>query len=397
LKPSLIIFILLLLGFYTNAQQNLVLNGGFEDTLWCYPCGNGLLNKFPFVSNPTLTSPDGLHACCYNPLSFNPIRSRTGWGRVGFFVYQPPYINAREYVQMTIQDSLIKNKSYCYTSYFRTVNNCQYITSSVGVKFFNNQQFYNSINPILSTPDIQNPNTNLIDTTMFVAVKGLYTSGGGEKNIIVGNYLDDINSNLILKYPNSQVGYSYIMVDDISLVPTDIDLGNDMSICNESDSLLVGEPNWIETTYKWFANGILIDTLHGQLKIKPNSNTMYVVQKQTSCITTSDTLVVTYTGSCPVLPIDITEPIIPNVFTPNGDDVNEYWRITLPTGAKLKELEVYNRWGNIVFASEGTIKPWFGRTSSGEPCNEGVYFYVLKYSNIKGEEQKKNGYVSLFR
>ena len=191
--------------------------------------------------------------------------------------------------------------------------------------------------------------------------------------------------------------HSFGLIPNFSLVPVDIDLGNDISICNESDSLVIGEPNWIETNYKWFANGILIDTIHGQLKIKPNSNTTYVLQKQTSCTITSDTLVVTYSGTCPVLPTDNTAPIIPNVFTPNGDDVNEYWRISLPTGAKLKELEVYNRWGNIIFESEGTIKPWFGRTSSGEPCSEGVYFYVLKYANAKGEEQKKNGYVSLFR
>lgn len=396
MKPSLIIF-LLLLAFFTKAQQNLVLNGGFEDTLWCQPCGNGNIAKFNYVTNPTVSSPDAYHYCCYNPLSFYPTRSRTGWGRIGFYVSQPPFIDIREYSQLSIRDSLINNEQYCFTAYFRTINNCQYITSSVGIKFFNSQQFFNSINPIPTIPDIQNLNTNLIDTTVYVAVKGLYNAAGGEKNLIIGNFLNDVNSNLILKYPGSQIAVSYLTVDDISIVPTDIDLGNDISICNESDSLVIGEPNWIETTYKWFANGMLIDTLHGQMKIKPNSNTTYIVQKQTSCTTTSDTLVVTYTGACPVLPTDITEPVIPNVFTPNGDDVNEYWRITLPTGAKLKELEVYNRWGNIIFESEGTIKPWFGRTSSGESCSEGVYFYVLKYTDAKGEEQKKNGYVSLFR
>ena len=381
MKPSLIIFILLL-AFFTKAQQNLVLNGDFEDTLWCYPCGNFQITKFNNVTNPTLGSPDGYHYCCYNPVTFYPTRSRAGWGRIGIFTYQFPGLNVREYVQMTIGDSLIKNKTYCYTSYFRTINPCQYVTSSVGVKFYSTQQFYNSINPIPITPDIQNPNTNVIDTAIYISVKGLYTAAGGEKNLIIGNFLDDANSNLIFKYPGSQYTSSYLTVDDISLVPIDIDLGNDISICTESDSALVGEPNWIETNYKWFANGILIDTIHGQLKIKPNTTTTYVVQKKTSCITTTDTLIVTYTGSCPVLPTDITEPIIPNVFTPNGDDVNEYWRITLPTGAKLKELEVYNRWGNIVFVSEGTIKPWFGRTSSGESCSEGVYFYVIKVMGI---------------
>ena len=32
--------------FSIKAQQNLILNGGFEDTLWCYPCGNFQITKF---------------------------------------------------------------------------------------------------------------------------------------------------------------------------------------------------------------------------------------------------------------------------------------------------------------------------------------------------------------
>jgi len=393
----IIIIIMICRAFYINAQQNLILNGGFEDTLWCQPSGNGDISKFNYCSNPTMGSPDAMHYCGYNPLSYYTFRARSGWGRVGLFTYQPPYIDVKEYAQLSINDSLVNSKIYCFEAYFRTVNPCQYITSSVGVKFYNSVQFFSTLNQIPTLPDIQNPNSNLIDTTDYILMKGLYTAVGGEKNLIIGNYFDDASSNLILKYPSSQVAYSYVTVDDVSLIPVDIDLGKDTTICTESDSLKIGEPNWIETKYKWYANGILFDTIHGQIKVKPNSNTTYIVQKQTSCIITSDTLVITYIGTCPVLPNDITEPIIPNVFSPNGDDANEYWQIILPIGAQLNNLEVYNRWGNIVFTSEGTIKPWFGRTTSGEPCSEGVYFYVLKYTDSKGDEQKVNGYVSLFR
>jgi len=389
--------IMICCAFYINAQQNLILNGGFEDTLWCQPCGNGDISKFNYCSNPTLGTPDAYHYCCYNPITFYTTRSRTGWGRVGFYLNSIIGSDIREYVQMKIFDSLLTNTSYCFTAYLRTVSFCQYINSSVGVKFFNSQQFYNTVNQIPAISDIQNSNANLIDTAFFIKVNGIYVAGGGEKNLIIGNFLNDISSNLILKYPSNPVDRSYVTMDDVSLVPTDIDLGDDTTICSESDSLQIGEPNWTETSYKWYANGMLFDTIHGQIKVKPNSNTTYIVQKQTSCTTTSDTLVITYIGTCPVLPNDITEPIIPNVFSPNGDDANEYWQIILPIGAQLNNLEVYNRWGNIVFTSEGTIKPWFGRTTSGEPCSEGVYFYVLKYTDIKGEEQKKNGYVSLFR
>lgn len=381
---------------FIKAQQNLVLNGGFEDTLWCQPCGNTSILKLNNCYNASNGTPDAMHYCCYNPFSYNPIRARTGWGRVGFYIFDALFTDSREYPELSIKDSLCRNTTYCFTSYFRTINPCKYISSSVGVKFFNNLQFFPTVNQIPIIPDIQNSNTNIIDTIAYIQLKGIYTASGGEKNIIIGNFNNDINSNLILQYPTNLYNSSYITIDDVSLVPIEINLGNDTTICNRSDSLLLGEPNWVETNYKWYANGILIDTIHGQIKVKPNTTTTYVVTKET-CVLSSDTITINYSGNCPIPPVIITEPIIPNVFTPNADNINDYWQITLPTGAKLTTLEVYNRWGNSIFTCTDTAKPWFGRTTSGEPCSEGVYFYTLKYTDAKGEEQKMNGYISLFR
>jgi flagellar hook assembly protein FlgD len=47
--------------------------------------------------------------------------------------------------------------------------------------------------------------------------------------------------------------------------------------------------------------------------------------------------------------------------------------------------------------STSNIITWDGRTTSGEPCSDGVYFYVLNYANSKGEQQNKKGYISLFK
>ena len=89
--------------------------------------------------------------------------------------------------------------------------------------------------------------------------------------------------------------------------------------------------------------------------------------------------------------------IIPNVFTPNSDQVNEYWTITFPEGYTFFDVAIYNRWGNLIFKSEEIIKPWFGRTFSGEPCSDGVYFYLLRYRDDNNREQKKSGHISLYR
>ncbi len=394
----IITYMIVCCAFFINAQQNLIQNGSFEDTLWCQPVGNTDISKFKYWYNPTLNTPDA-YPSCLNPTIINLYKPRTGYSQIGSFFYAPLHSGDQfEYSANKLADTLRQFNNYCFTTYLKISIQHRRGTNNVGV-FFKNTVFSESTFYLTSeTPQLIMPISDLVyDTTIWYKFKSIYTSIGNESDFMIGGYMPSSLANNPVLFPLNQVDETYLFMDDFSLVPTDIDLGNDTTTCTESDSLLIGEPNWIETNYKWYANGILIDTIHGQIKVKPNSNTTYIVQKETSCITTFDTLLVTYTGACPVLPSDIKEPVIPNVFSPNGDDVNEFWKITLPAGSKLNNLEVYNRWGNVVFTSVDTIKPWFGRTTSGETCSEGVYFFVLRYTDAKGEEQKKNGYISLFR
>lgn len=105
-------------------------------------------------------------------------------------------------------------------------------------------------------------------------------------------------------------------------------------------------------------------------------------------------------GNCPPV-IDVTSDIlIPNIFTPNNDSINDVWRFSLGKGSHLKNLSVFNRWGNLIDINTRTSVSeinWDGRTTSGEPTSVGVYFYVLQYSDAKGNEYKKNGYITLIR
>lgn len=67
---------------------------------------------------------------------------------------------------------------------------------------------------------------------------------------------------------------------------------------------------------------------------------------------------------------------IPNVFTPNGDSVNdEFYIKNLPTEFTLK---IYNRWGTLVYSNSDRSKMWNGAAESGNQVTEGVYFYVLE-------------------
>nr|MBK9652705.1 gliding motility-associated C-terminal domain-containing protein [Bacteroidota bacterium] len=72
---------------------------------------------------------------------------------------------------------------------------------------------------------------------------------------------------------------------------------------------------------------------------------------------------------------------IPNIFTPNGDNVNDVFFIkNLPDNFLLT---VVNRWGNIVFETKDKNKFWDGTNQKGTFVSEGVYFYILQSDTFK--------------
>jgi gliding motility-associated-like protein len=194
----------------------------------------------------------------------------------------------------------------------------------------------------------------------------------------------------------------FVHLDDVALyeIPSPQLQSNAITICPNADSLLLGDTARIQTHYQWFANGNAIDTT-SYIKVKPNQTTTYVLQS-TNCTTNTQTIVVTYSNNCtPPEPIVVVEPIIPNVFTPNNDSINDVWRFSLGKGNTLKDIAIFNRWGNLIHQKTNNLSQttvlWDGRTTSGEETPNGVYFYVFQYTDANGDEHKKNGYITLIR
>jgi gliding motility-associated-like protein len=71
--------------------------------------------------------------------------------------------------------------------------------------------------------------------------------------------------------------------------------------------------------------------------------------------------------------------IIPNAFSPNGDGTNDTWTIDGLRGYPDSKVEVYNRWGQQVFASRGYTTPWDGKYK-GSFIPVGTYYYVIRTS-----------------
>lgn len=68
--------------------------------------------------------------------------------------------------------------------------------------------------------------------------------------------------------------------------------------------------------------------------------------------------------------------IIPNVFTPNNDGVNDFF--TIPESYNVSTFKILNRWGNLLFEWKSGEKKWDGRDISGNEVSEGVYFYLVE-------------------
>lgn len=74
---------------------------------------------------------------------------------------------------------------------------------------------------------------------------------------------------------------------------------------------------------------------------------------------------------------------LPNVFTPNGDGLNDYLEISLDNPlSNCSQLVVFNRWGNVVYNSQGKFPSWDGSTFQGEPAIEGTYFYQFTVKDV---------------
>ena len=101
------------------------------------------------------------------------------------------------------------------------------------------------------------------------------------------------------------------------------------------------------------------------------------------------TITYTLTVSAPSNPLcfttdDVTifvvKPVkVPNVITVNGDGSNDDWEIENIEGYPNVIIEIYNRWGNLVWKTEGYPKNWDGTNfRNGQVLPDGTYFYIIK-------------------
>ncbi len=84
--------------------------------------------------------------------------------------------------------------------------------------------------------------------------------------------------------------------------------------------------------------------------------------------------------------------IIPNVFTPNGDGINDLFDVK-SKGLTEYTINIVNRWGEIVFQSNDINQHWDGK-HNGNLCQDGTYFYFIR-AKSKSKEFVEQGHLTL--
>lgn len=88
--------------------------------------------------------------------------------------------------------------------------------------------------------------------------------------------------------------------------------------------------------------------------------------------------------------------LIPNVFSPNGDGINDWFYIP-NTGMKEFSIEIFNRWGTKLWETTAPEIRWDGRTTAGVQCPDGTYYFILKAESLSGKDYSTTGHVTLVR
>ena len=137
--------------------------------------------------------------------------------------------------------------------------------------------------------------------------------------------------------------------------------------------------------YLWTPNlNIISDTvLNAQVFPLDDKRYFLKVTGDGGCISRDDILIVV-----------LKAPIVPNAFTPNNDGVNDYWEIKHLESYPGAIVQVFDRYGRLVFYSLGYTKNWNGNTTNNEPLPIGTYYYII---DPKNRREKIGGSVTIIK
>ena len=160
---------------------------------------------------------------------------------------------------------------------------------------------------------------------------------------------------------------TFFTIDEISV---NLDPANELIECdleNLDIELSVSASGGTDPyTYSW-ANGSTDSTIN--LGLNPGKLSVTVMDNN-ACTLDTVFRIAAMTSEC-----------VPNVFSPNNDQVNDTWNLEQAFLYSNSEITIWGRYGNKIYESTGYDDPWDGKNESGKDVADGVYFYHIELGN----------------
>ena len=143
--------------------------------------------------------------------------------------------------------------------------------------------------------------------------------------------------------------------------------GEDGVIITGGSTMLEALGGTLNSSYVWYPSVGLSDTTSANPLASPEETTIYqlIIQDGLGCVDTDYVEVIV-----------VPSIVIPSGITPNGDGKNDTWQLEYIEQFPNPVVEIYNRWGQLVFRSERYLENWDG-TDGEKDLPVGTYYYII--------------------
>ena len=167
-----------------------------------------------------------------------------------------------------------------------------------------------------------------------------------------------------------------------------IALGKDSTICKSGSMILSVPAGYL--SYNWAPSYKTTHIDPNKIEVSPEISTSYTVEIEVfNGCKISDTINIVV-GDCHQY------LYFPTGFTPNNDGLNDRFRPIAGGGIIKYELQIYDRWGQLVFRTTDKTSGWDGKFK-GHVQDNGVFVWQCKYQFYGKQEKLMNGTVMLVR
>ncbi len=160
---------------------------------------------------------------------------------------------------------------------------------------------------------------------------------------------------------------------------TRLEMNFDQYICRGEEAMIIVPEG---STYLWNTG-----ETSSSIVVKPDETTTYSVIINGFTGESVEAFATVYVMECAVQ--------IPNAFSPNGDGLNDYFRVR-GNGLEDFRMQIISRWGQLIYEGSDPGEGWDGKVS-GSPGPIGVYIYKVSFMDPAGKPHQLYGTVTLIR